>query len=351
MNDDNSTKRSYRQHRRRARPPEKPGFVWQDRDTAILQAIWENRFLTRDLLVTLIPPADPPKKLRERNSKTGAVVGTNYDRRLSKLFHHGFVDRLRIVTGGPLIYGLTRKGSVQLGQLRPEIDPGGKANSWDVDWDESNRRAQKTPRGQSNIEHTLGIAAFRIAIQRTSNDNGDAFPFHRWHREGTGLDLKAEWKTKKGPRYLIPDAVFELHDIRGDRRRRYAGFLEVDRSTMDMKRMADKFARYSGLYAAKMHQTFYEFEGSEFRVFTTTKSAERAENLYRLVRGEYVPPGHTKPLRVDIPEPHRHLFHFAPQSIFQTHPTNVLASIWHKGSAADPNQRQAIIAQPLGLIA
>jgi hypothetical protein len=318
---------SYRSHRRRSRD-DKPAFQWQERDTALLEAVWRNRFLTRELLLWLFPPAAPAIADTERH---GQRRGTNLDRRLSALYHHGYLDRLRLELGAPLIYALTKRGSERLGELRPDLEPSGKVNHWVRNYDELNRVARPL-----NVDHAIAIARVRCALDVAARDG---FRVDTWQREGT--DLKAEWKTRNGRRYVVPDAFLILADERDDPKR-YAFFLEIDRSTMKASRMADKFQRYGELYEARMHRTY--FNVPNFRVLTVCKSPERAANLRALVRGEFTPPHATKRVPAAVPDKMRSFFYFTDEHTFAADPRNVLAAVW---TAAHTDEQQAIVPRPL----
>src|SRR4051794_29343877 len=71
----------------------KPPFQLQERDVELVHAVQTNRFLTASLLKLLFPPdkaKTPPHLFTDQPKRSG----TNIDRRLSKLFHYGYLQRI-----------------------------------------------------------------------------------------------------------------------------------------------------------------------------------------------------------------------------------------------------------------
>jgi hypothetical protein len=255
------------QHRIRNR---KPPFVLQERDMLMLQAVFENRFLTLSLLALLFPPdlAKTPAHLRKANP---IHPHTNLARRLSKLFHHKCVDRLRTIRGGELIYALGQDGANLLRSRQlPLFVP-------DTDWTEKNRDLK-----QPNIEHALMVARFRISLTRAllATPATTLEDFQRESRE-----LKAEWKHAGARVYVNPDGFLTLRDSAKEAGKQRTAFtLEADRSTMTLERMRDKFTRYSYMFSDRMHQE--QFKVPHLRVLVVAKSTERAANLLRILTDE-----------------------------------------------------------------
>jgi hypothetical protein len=98
---------NYRPQRRRA-ATDKPAFRLTDRDVESVAAVFANRFLTAEIVAQLFPPQESSGP---DLTKTGTAAGSNLDRRLRKLFHHNYLDRLRLVVGGELIYALAHEGA------------------------------------------------------------------------------------------------------------------------------------------------------------------------------------------------------------------------------------------------
>lgn len=319
---------NYRPQRRRDQRA-KPPLQLQARDLDMIAAVWRNRFLTRDLLLALFPP-DESRAPTETTS--GLYRGSNLDRRLAKLFHHTYLDRLRLVVGGELIYALTQDGARLLKTRQPELPL-----SDTTDWREANRKAVK--RGGENIEHALMVARFRTALEvgLPLTKTCELETFQREARSDGKYDLKRSW-LRRGDRQsvvLTPDAFFTLRDTaRPDRKQRLPYFLEADRSTVPLERMQLRYEIYASLYADHEHQ--HLFGVPTFSVLTVTKSAERASNLLNLV----LDAPKTSPLAK-----HRDLFLFTSEQVYRTELANVLAAVWL--SPHDPDTRESLTDSPL----
>jgi len=324
----------YRGQRQRAKGDKKPPFQFQDRDFRMLQAIHANRFLTRDLLQPFFPPQldRTPRQLR---TKASGKSGTNLDRRLSKLFHHGYVDRIRTVLGGELIYALAQRGADLISKEQPDFPVIGN-------WEEKNRDLSN-----NYIDHALMIARFRAALT-VALDSASGISLKDFFRE-VHLPVKPSHPDRK--HLVSPDAFFIL-EARG---KTAAFFLEADRSTMPLDRMFKKYERYLDMYQRRLHTKYFSTldkhgkrEGiKSFEVLTVTPSPERAASLLGL-------------LAEDIPRSKRDMFSVAPEDIYSEQlynirrqktqrvlkdTTDILAESWR--SASDPANFSAIIPSPL----
>jgi hypothetical protein len=309
---------SYLPHRKRL-PNRKPALLLQDRDLEILQTVFELRFLTLSLLGPLFP-SDPTKTPAHLRTRAPTRTGTNLARRLAKLFHHGYLDRIRTVRGGELVYGLGAAGAELLRTRQPQLSVPL------TDWAEKNRDLS-----QLYIDHALMTARFRVALtvalRETPTTQLECF-------ERESRSLMSEWQHAGRRAYVNPDAFFILRDTaRPEGRQRSAFFLESDRSTMALSRLQTKFANYSRMYADRVHQERYGVPN--FRVVTVAKSAERASNLLKLLLDEDSP----------IPSPHRAFFLFSTEETYCDHLANVLAATWR--SADDPQTLRSLIPSPL----
>ena len=137
--------------RPRFRRHDPPPFRLTEDDLAIIRHVGSQRFLRSTHLVQLIGrPAD--KVLR----------------RLTALYHHGYLDRPRaqldyllIAGSAPLIYALGNKGAslyAQLGRIEPAS----------VDWTDKNRDVHRP-----YLDHALMIADFMIALECAVNLRSD----------------------------------------------------------------------------------------------------------------------------------------------------------------------------------
>lgn len=241
-----------------ARAPESLGLSLTDRDRTILRAISRFRFLNSEQIVRLLDGSPQP------------IL-----RRLQKLYHHGYVDRPRAQIdyfhrGGskPLIYGLGRKGSMEVfpeGDQRPRFD--------------------NLHVGKLHLQHTLEIAEVLIGVELACRRR----PGFRFIPESELLrdEQSFHWAvtvqhggtTKRVG--LIPDGVFALEDARGERA---YYFLEADRGTMPVQRESlsqssffRKMLAYEATWTRCLHQSRFGFH--RFRVVTVTSSAKRIASL------------------------------------------------------------------------
>jgi hypothetical protein len=159
----------------------KPPFELQDRDVEIIHAVQQNRFLTASLLKLLFPPdkaKTPPHLFTDQPKRSG----TNIDRRLSKLFHYSYLQRIRTEMGGELYYGLTNKGAKLLAEKQLPLP----LTIETVDWDERNRITKR-----QYIEHAVMVARFHTAILCALREHPT---MQLAHYERESLDLIADWK-------------------------------------------------------------------------------------------------------------------------------------------------------------
>ena len=329
-------KRGHLPHLRRIRN-RKPSFEIQDRDVEMLHAISIDRATTATMLKLLFPPdkaKTPPHVFTDKPKRSG----TNIDRRLSGLFHYGYVERIRTELGGELFYLLTSKGVQLLMEkqlpLPLELTVVEKA---------------KTPK-RMYLEHSAMVAHFRTAMI-CANREHPSLQLDHYEREAT--DLKADWKREDKRIYVNPDAFFILKNTaEPEGRNRQAYFLEADRSTMHLARLMEKFARYSLMYADRVQ--LQAFGVPNFRVLTVCKSKERAGNLLSFL-------ANTKTVELELydtktktrsrekyefPEDHKSFFFFTSEEAYTEKPQNIFAEIWKRPD--DPKPFRSILrADPL----
>ncbi len=292
---------------------QKPPFVIQDRDVEMIQAVLENRFLTASLFKLLFPP-DKAKTPLHVFTPTPKRSGTNLDRRLSKLFHHGYLHRTRTELGGEVYYAMSTKGVQLLAEKQIPLP-------LSVDWEERNRIVKR-----QYIEHAVMVACFHTALLLGTREH-PSLQIHHYEREGK--DLKAEWRKAEKRIYVNPDAFFILQDTtQPEGRQRTAYFLEADRSTMPLPRLLEKYVRYSQMYAARIHQEAFGIPN--FRVLTVTKSKERASNILKLAAADDSP----------IPQDYRNFFYFTTEERYKEAMQNIFADIWRR--ADEPAQLRSI---------
>jgi hypothetical protein len=123
-----------------------------DRDGDMLEAVAVNRVLDRDLMLWLFPP-EKDSAPEHVNTKNPERVGTNLDRRLTKLYRNGYLDRVRTVYGGPFLYAISDRGAALLrgdDNRAPRLMETLKGD----DWQEKNRTLSTL-----FMTHTLAIAS------------------------------------------------------------------------------------------------------------------------------------------------------------------------------------------------
>lgn len=310
-------------------------YVFQERDFHLIRLVWENRFLTKDLFLLFYPP-DPTKTPAHVRTDTPKRAGTNLERRLSTLYHAGYLTRFRKELRGTLIYAITNKGAELLRERQLPLFSA-------TDWNEANRDLSR-----AYTDHTLMTARFRASLAVATRDHPHVF-LTAYEREST--DLKAEWKRGHMRVYVNPDAFFTLKDDAQPAGQQFwPYFLEADQSTMTLERMMEKYARYSLMLQDKKHQDAFDIQS--FRVLTIAKSRQRASNLVSVLHETTSVPLPDPETRKRTPYPfpaeHKKFFYFTTEETYTEAPANVLASIWRR--ADNITEQRAIIASPLARV-
>lgn len=265
------------------RASEPPAFRLTDDDVEIVRLLARHRFL--------------------RSTHIAALVGRSLDRtndRLSKLFHHGYIDRPRAqldyypsAGSAPIAYALADRGA----RLLIERDGADFAN---VEWSRKNREA-----GRPFIEHQLEIIDFYVALQRAAASREDVqiihpdqivteFPDQSFAaRNPFALRVKLTDQGVARGVGLVPDLVFGLRLPDGSRR---CFMVEIDRGTMPIVRtnptqtsFARKMRVYLAAYAAKQHERHFGWK--TFRVLTITTDADRMSSMASALRRIHVSNG------------------------------------------------------------
>lgn len=126
--------------------------------------------------------------------------------------------------------------------------------------------------------HTLDINNFRICLELAARNLND-ISLVSW-KQGKELLMKASIKEKGIIKQIpiIPDAYFVLKQ--GERAFNY--FLEMDRGTTDLKRIALKWRGYLNIWQDKIAQS--KFGLRSFRVLFVTTSDIRLSNMIEQLR-------------------------------------------------------------------
>ena len=246
-----------------------------DRDLELIQTIQRHRLLRTTHLVKLLSGEfSTVKTLRGR---------------LSKLYHHGYLDRVReqndFAPGtNPMIYAVSSKGLALLVQRRDFHKP-------KTDITATNRELSRL-----FIEHTLLIADVMVAFEAACQKDPVRIitPEEVLARAPAATQKQKNpfgWKVPvQHPRGrltlgIVPDKIFGLHfDNRPEGRNRLFFFLEADRSTMPVLRKNfnqssyfKKLLGYFETYKQGLHTQRYNIKN--FRVLTVTTSQERINTM------------------------------------------------------------------------
>ena len=259
------------------------------RDLRILQLVRDYRFLNTEQIQAL-------------------VGGSNHNvaERLSRLFHHGYLDRplhqreLRTEGYRLMIYALAPKGARILSERS------GMHAKLPRHLGEHNRSAKRF-----HLVHTLMVSQFRACLTLACIEHPDV-RLSSWEVSETRLTRVTVDRRRVA---VIPDAYFTLERTDGQRAH---FFLEADRGTMTQARFLRKLQAYWRVRFANQNPSI----PNAFRVLTVTRSLRRAANLR--AAAIYADPKHRG----------SHMFYFATEGSYNLdHPHAVLEEIWR--TAAD----------------
>jgi hypothetical protein len=234
-------------------PHRKPPFTLQERDVAIVRIVSQHRVITSADLQLLV------------GGSAQAIL-----RRLQRLFHHGYLDRPRSqrqLGNVPMVYALGQRGAEFIAQ-----ETGQKPVA---DLTEKNRQLRT-----HYLEHALMVARFQVALRYAADSSGTVL-LERWCPDGFIRD--AVWVEHKDRRERIPiapDGFFILRLLTTGEA--IHGFLEADRSTMDVPRFVTKLRGYFHFWRSGRQEAL--LGAKHCLVVTATTSAERARNLTQACR-------------------------------------------------------------------
>jgi DNA-binding Lrp family transcriptional regulator len=281
MTDLASSQPTRRPRFRRAEEP--PAFRLTDDDVVIVRLLARHRFL--------------------RSTQIAALVGRSLDRtnrRLSRLFHAGYVDRPRAqldyyphAGSAPMAYALADRGA----RLLIARDGRDFAN---VEWSRKNREA-----GRPFIEHQLETMDFYVGLQQACAQRNDlrlihpdelvaAFPDQSFNaRHPFALHVKVSHGGVAHKVGVVPDFAFGLAFADGSRR---CFLVEIDRGTMPITRadidrtsLERKMRGYLAAHATRQHER--RFGWRTFRVLTVITDQQRAKSAREALRSIRAPNG------------------------------------------------------------
>lgn len=196
-------------------------FQFTKRDLRILSVVAEHRFIRSEWLVTLAG-----------GSKQQAL------RRLSLLYHHGYLDRPRAQLdyfhkggGTSIIYGLASRGA---GRLRRDLNMPFECMDW---------KTRNCSVGRLFLEHTVLISDFMATQLAESRKEGSRLLSDDELEKPKGRELsKRPWRWSVRPcngrqSTVVPDKVYAVERFQAnDQLVRTHYLLEADRGTMPIER-------------------------------------------------------------------------------------------------------------------
>lgn len=221
----------------------------QPQDRELLRWVYECRFLTSRHLQGVDPRHDQ------------FVL-----RRLQRLFHHGYLCRIRTRTqhNAVFTYALGNRGAEELRLYGVDVPK--------VDWDKKNTEVKD----QYFVAHELMVADFRVMLHLALTGRQDL----ALATTSPGKILQYTDDAGK-PRKIEPDWSFTL--IEGDDELDF--FLEADRSTMTDGDYLTKLRAYWLFWKQEEQNAAQGLEArNAFRVLTICKTEARARNLRIIAR-------------------------------------------------------------------
>ena len=229
------------------------------RDRQIIEAVYTYRVLSREQIQRSFCPSQ-----RTAN------------RVLSRLYHHGFLERRFLPTEfgqgyNQALYLLGERGADLLAATSGEDRD---AILWTPEHNEI---------GPLFLEHTLAVNDVRIAVTLAAAQKG--FALTDWIDEPTlkSQEMKdyvmAVWKDSRGETRkrriaVVPDGYFVI-TLGGKKKAHF--FLEVDRATEANRRFADKVRAYLAYTESGKYQERYQTRS--LRILTVTTGEKRLQNL------------------------------------------------------------------------
>jgi hypothetical protein len=271
---------------RRAPHEERPAFRLTNRDREALKIIFDNRWITAELLQDLLSPVPLTQRQQEALGKLIAVkkatasgppqrIKREIRRRLQYLYHHGFVQRHKLSDGEPIAYALGNLGADEL-MMHYGID------RKEIEWTTKNRE-----NSERYIRHALMVTHLRHGIVVSLRERGD-LQLELWEPGGASL-AKVQYqdtvRTSSGPRtqdvdgVVKPDSLFQIVD----RAKGIHYFPEADRSTMTNARYLAKLKAYFAFWDTYVRDS-RSSPIKQMRVLTITKSEARKDNLRKIAQ-------------------------------------------------------------------
>lgn len=276
---------------RRAPQDERPAFRLTSRDREAMKIIFDNRWITAELLQDLLPAVKLTDPQRDALSKLIAEKKANaagppqrikreIRRRLQYLYHHGYVQRHKLSDAEPMAYAIGNLAADEL-MLHYGID------RKQIDWTTKNRES-----GERYIRHALMVTHLRHAVEVGLRDWPE-LQLELWEPGGAfkaSVQYEDLVRTRDGTRtqvvegVVIPDSLFVIVDPIN----RIHYFPEADRSTMTNARYQNKLKAYHAFWLRYVKDN-RSSPIKQMRVLTITRSEERKQNLRKIA--DEVSPG------------------------------------------------------------
>jgi hypothetical protein len=314
-----------------ARGEQLPPFDLQDRDREILLRLYELRVATVDILQHLVPRPELSDRhqaaltrarhgyqawlQREQAAGRRTIRGTTapvkreIEARVYKLFHHGYVRRLKISNNQPIVYHLGPQAVPELVSIYGlEFD---KVRSQTRD--DKLRTDAGDYMGHYFTKHTLMLGRFRVALTQALRHHQATLAF--WEPDGAFAE-RVSFTNEVGvweETTIIPDAHIGLYD--GSELHHL--FPETERTLKTPARYYRKLYAYKEFFEQGLHKTH---QMDHFRVLTVTPTEAMKEVL--------------RAIAARIPTS-RGLFWFTSEQRYRDNPANLLAPIWQTAKNDD----------------
>jgi len=229
-------------------------FRIQDRDVAIVDAVFRHRYLTLEHILALL----------------GGGSRKNIGNRLLLLYDHDYLDRPRaqekiVIRYEDVAHGLGNKGALLLRERFPTRQIPNRA------WTEDPGHA----RSLAHIHHELGIATFFVALQLACKRLGYSL---LWGGHHTKDDYEIPLPPGSDATSRNSDGFFVIKH--GEDGRAY--FLEIDRSgDRNPERLRRKFEGYFRWWDVGNGRRVVPYSRSGFRVLTVARNFARMQVLRR----------------------------------------------------------------------
>lgn len=248
--------------RHRYQPAKNPPTIHlTERDRKVLATLYHYRVLTTPQIQKLYFPSQKGKK-----DDTKFI---SCRRRLHKLYHNKFVERLRVpVLSGtgtrPMVYALRKLGAEVVAK---SLEIG------EIDW-----KARDNKISPIVLDHLLEINDVRVAVELATQNS--PFVLNEWLDE---RELKRCQKGLRKPLVALkktPDGYFVIHNTK--KKTKACFFLEVDRGTESGRsKVAGKIKAYQNYYFSGQYAK--DFATRSLRVLFVVNSENRLKNLLKNV--------------------------------------------------------------------